>query len=363
VVEGLSVYPVRTLWEAAEVVAYPERRTPAPSSAGDWQLADPEYPIDFAEVKGQAHVKRALEVAAAGGHNVVMVGPPGAGKTMLAMRLPTVLPPLNLEEALEVTKVYSISGRVPSGKGLVTTRPFRSPHHTISAAGLAGGGSIPKPGEVSLAHNGVLFLDELPEFSREALEILRQPLEEGLVNVSRVAGTATFPARLMMVAALNPCPCGFYMDATKSCACSVSKIRRYLQRISGPLLDRVDIQVEVPRLGREELLGEGRGEPSRAIRERVQRARQLQSARFDGDDIFCNAHMRPRDLRKHCALSEEVRAFLSAAIDQLGLSARAFDRVVKLSRTIADLDGADQLALPHLAEAIQYRGLDRKLWA
>ena len=363
VVEGLSVYPVRTLWEAAEVVAYPERRTPAPSSAGDWQLADPEYPIDFAEVKGQAHVKRALEVAAAGGHNVVMVGPPGAGKTMLAMRLPTVLPPLNLEEALEVTKVYSISGRVPSGKGLVTTRPFRSPHHTISAAGLAGGGSIPKPGEVSLAHNGVLFLDELPEFSRDALEILRQPLEEGLVNVSRVAGSATFPARLMMVAALNPCPCGFYMDATKSCACSVSKIRRYLQRISGPLLDRVDIQVEVPRLGREELLGEGRGEPSRAIRERVQRARQLQSARFDGDDIFCNAHMRPRDLRKHCALSEEVRAFLSAAIDQLGLSARAFDRVVKLSRTIADLDGADQLALPHLAEAIQYRGLDRKLWA
>jgi len=363
VVEGLSVYPVRTLWEAAEVVAYPERRTPAPSSAGDWQLADPEYPIDFAEVKGQAHVKRALEVAAAGGHNVVMVGPPGAGKTMLAMRLPTVLPPLNLEEALEVTKVYSISGKVPSGKGLVTTRPFRSPHHTISAAGLAGGGTIPKPGEVSLAHNGVLFLDELPEFSREALEILRQPLEEGLVNVSRVAGTATFPARLMMVAALNPCPCGFYMDATKSCACSVSKIRRYLQRISGPLLDRVDIQVEVPRLGREELLGEGRGEPSRAIRERVQRARQLQSARFDGDDIFCNAHMRPRDLRKHCALSEEVRAFLSAAIDQLGLSARAFDRVVKLSRTIADLDGADQLALPHLAEAIQYRGLDRKLWA
>jgi len=363
VVEGLPVYPVRTLWEAAEVIAYPERRTPAPSSAGEWRLADPEYPIDFAEVKGQAHVKRALEVAAAGGHNVVMVGPPGAGKTMLAMRLPTVLPPLSLQEALEVTKVYSISGKVPAGKGLVTTRPFRSPHHTISAAGLAGGGTIPKPGEVSLAHNGVLFLDELPEFNRDALEILRQPLEDGLVNVSRVAGTATFPARLMMVAALNPCPCGFYMDATKSCSCSVSKIRRYLQRISGPLLDRVDIQVEVPRLGREELLGEGRGEPSRAIRERVERARQLQSARFDGDDIFCNAHMRPRDLRKHCTLSEDVRAFLSAAIEQLGLSARAFDRVVKLSRTIADLDGAGQLALPHVAEAIQYRGLDRKLWA
>ena len=254
VVEGLAAYPVRTLWEAAEVVARPDQRQPATSTAGDWHLSDPDYPIDFSEVKGQDHVKRALEVAAAGGHNVVMVGPPGAGKTMLAMRLPTVLPPLRMEEALEVTKVYSISGNIPAGQGLITTRPFRSPHHTISAAGLAGGGTLPRPGEVSLAHYGVLFLDELPEFGRDVLEVLRQPLEEGTVNVSRVAGSATFPARAMLVAALNPCPCGYYTDATHSCTCSVTKIRRYLQRISGPLLDRVDIHIEVPRLKRDELL-------------------------------------------------------------------------------------------------------------
>ncbi len=363
VVEGLAVYPVRTLWEAAEVVAHPDRRRPAASSAGHWMLSEPEYPIDFSEVKGQTHAKRALEVAAAGGHNVVMVGPPGAGKTMLAMRLPSILPLLRIEEALEVTKVYSISGRVPRGTGLITTRPFRAPHHTISAAGLAGGGAIPKPGEVSLAHYGVLFLDELPEFSRDALEVLRQPLEEGVVNIARVAGSATFPARVMMVAALNPCPCGYFMDATRSCSCSVSRIRSYLQRISGPLLDRVDIQIEVPRLVRDEMLSTSDSEPSAALRARVQQARSLQAERFAGAGIYCNAHMRPRDLRQHCALSDEVRKFLSGAIDRLGLSARAFDRVVKLSRTIADLDSAPEINEQHVAEAIQYRGLDRKLWA
>ena len=363
VVEGLSVYPVRTLWEAAEVVAKPERREAAPSTVGDWHLAEPGYPIDFSEVKGQPHVKRALEVAAAGGHNLVMVGPPGAGKTMLAMRLPTILPPLTMEEALEVTKVYSISGKVPAGTGLLTIRPFRSPHHTISAAGLAGGGTIPKPGEVSLAHHGVLFLDELPEFNRDALEGLRQPLEDGIVNISRVAGTAEFPARLMLVAALNPCPCGYYMDATKSCTCSITKIRRYLQRISGPLLDRVDIQIEVPRLKRDELLTPANGEPSKALRERVRRAREVQAGRFADTNILCNAHMRPREIKRFCPISDEVRSFLSNAIDQLGLSARAFDRVVKLSRTIADLFEADQIGPQHVAEAIQYRGLDRKLWA
>lgn len=363
VIEGLDVYPVRTLWEAAEVVAQPEKRTPAPSTAGDWNLSEPSYPIDFSEVKGQPHVKRALEVAAAGGHNVVMVGPPGSGKTMLAMRLPTVLPPLRLEEALEVTKIYSISGKVPSGKGLVTTRPFRSPHHTISAAGLAGGGRIPTPGEISLAHHGVLFMDELPEFNRDALEVMRQPLEDGVVNISRVAGTAEFPARVMLVAALNPCPCGYYMDATRNCTCSVTKIRRYLQRISGPLLDRVDIHIEVPRLKRDELLTPANGEPSSAVRARVRLARDVQTRRFGDGTVFCNAHMLPRHLKESCALTDDVRQFLSNAIDQLGLSARAFDRVVKLSRTIADLDGADGIALPHVAEAIQYRGLDRKLWA
>jgi magnesium chelatase family protein len=353
---------VRTLWEAAEVIAYPERRQPAPSSAAHWDLADPGYLVDFSEVKGQAHAKRALEVAAAGGHNVVMVGPPGSGKTMLAMRMPTVLPALNREEALEVTKVYSVSGKLPKGVGLMTARPFRSPHHTISAAGLAGGGTVPKPGEVTLAHHGVLFLDELPEFGRDVLEVLRQPLEDGVVNVSRAWGTATFPARVMLIAALNPCPCGYFMDATRSCACSVTKIRSYLQRISGPLLDRVDIQIEVPRLAKDELLGTSDGERSSAIRARVLRARELQAARLGGDGVFCNAHMRPRDLRKHCPLTNEVRSFLSGAIDQLGLSARAFDRVVKLSRTIADLEGAPDIGAHHVAEAIQYRGLDRKLW-
>ena len=363
VVEGLNVYPVRTLWEAAEVVAYPNNRQPAPSTAHEWDLSEPVYSTDFSEVKGQAHVKRALEVAAAGGHNVVMVGPPGSGKTMLAMRLPSILPSLRIEEALEVTKVYSISGKMPAGKGLITTRPFRSPHHTISAAGLAGGGTIPTPGEISLAHHGVLFLDELPEFNRDALEAMRQPLEDGVVNVSRVAGSAEFPARVQLVAALNPCPCGYYMDATRSCTCSITKIRRYLQRISGPLLDRVDIHIEVPRLQRDELLTPANGEPSASIRARVLRAREVQAQRFGGDGIFCNAHMRPRELKQFCRISDEVRSFLSNAIDQLGLSARAFDRVVKLSRTIADLDGAAEIGLPHVAEAIQYRGLDRKLWA
>ena len=363
VVEGLNVYPVRTLWEAAEVVAYPANRQPAPCTAHEWGLQEPVYSNDFSEVKGQPHVKRALEVAAAGGHNVVMVGPPGSGKTMLAMRLPSILPALRMEEALEVTKIYSISGKVPTGKGLITTRPFRSPHHTISAAGLAGGGTIPTPGEISLAHHGVLFLDELPEFNRDALEVMRQPLEDGVVNVSRVAASAEFPARVQLIAALNPCPCGYYMDATRACTCSITKIRRYLQRISGPLLDRVDIHIEVPRLHRDELLTPANGEPSASVRARVQRAREVQAQRFGGDGIFCNAHMRPRELKQFCKLTEEVRTFLSGAIDQLGLSARAFDRVVKLSRTIADLDGAEEIGLPHVAEAIQYRGLDRKLWA
>jgi magnesium chelatase family protein len=362
VVEGIEIYPVRTLWEAAMVVSNPAKREPAPNTVSQWNLTDPRYGFDFAEVKGQAHVKRALEVAAAGGHNVLMAGPPGAGKTMLAMRLPTILPPLSLEESLEVTKIYSIAGKLPRDSALVTTRPFRSPHHTISTPGLAGGGTIPKPGEISLAHHGVLFLDELPEFSRDALEVLRQPLEEGRVHISRVAGSTTYPARMMLIASMNPCPCGFFMDATRPCKCAHNAIQRYLHRVSGPLLDRVDIHIEVPRLRQDELLTSNHEENSATIRERVKAARARQAERFAGSPVLCNAQMQPRQIKQFCQLSPPIVDFLSGIVEQLGLSARAFDRIVKLSRTIADLAGEADIGLNHVAEAAQYRTLDRKLW-
>ena len=362
VVEGLEIYPVKTLWEAAEVVSNPSARKAASTTASKWNLDQPDYGLDFSEVKGQAHVKRALEVAAAGGHNLLMAGPPGAGKTMLATRLPTILPPLSLEEALEVSKVYSICGRLPKDTALITTRPFRAPHHTISTPGLAGGGTIPRPGEISLAHHGVLFLDELPEFNRDALEVLRQPMEDGKVNITRAAGSMTYPARLMLVAAMNPCPCGFFMDSTRPCKCTHGAIQRYLHRVSGPLLDRVDIHIEVPRLTQDELLSANNEESSASIRGRVHRAREIQSRRFAGTSLFCNAHMNPRQLRQFCPLSEPVQRFLRGLVESLGLSARAFDRILKLSRTIADLEGADQITTSHIAEAAQYRSLDRKLW-
>jgi magnesium chelatase family protein len=362
VVEGIDVYPVQTLWEAAEVVSNPSARKPAPCTAHEWNLNSPTYNIDFSEVKGQIHVKRALEVAAAGGHNVIMAGPPGAGKTMLAMRLPSILPPLSLNESLEVTKIYSISGKLPRDAALLTTRPFRAPHHTISTPGLAGGGTTPRPGEISLAHHGVLFLDELPEFSRDALEVLRQPLEEGQVHISRVAGSTTYPARLMLIASMNPCPCGFFMDAARPCKCTHGAIQRYLHRVSGPLLDRVDIHIEVPRLKQDELLSTNSEESSLTIRARVEAARQIQTRRFNGSDIYCNAQMLPRQLKEFCPLSEDIQHFLRGIIEQLGLSARAFDRIVKLSRTIADLANEETITLTHIAEAAQYRSLDRKLW-
>ncbi|NIM05593.1 MAG: YifB family Mg chelatase-like AAA ATPase [Armatimonadetes bacterium] len=362
VVEGIDIYPVKTLWEAAEIISNPSARKPLPTTVSQLNLDSPDYGLDFAEVKGQPHVKRALEVAAAGGHNVLMAGPPGAGKSMLAMRLPTILPPLSVDEALEVSKVYSISGKLPKDAALITTRPFRSPHHTISTPGLAGGGTTPKPGEISLAHHGVLFLDELPEFNRGALEVLRQPMEEGKVHISRAAGSMTYPAQLMLVAAMNPCPCGYFMDSIRPCKCTHGSIQRYLHRVSGPLLDRVDIHIEVPRLNREELLSNNSEESSAAIRARVRRARDVQDQRFTGTSVFCNAHMRPRQVKKFCPLSEPVQRFLSGAVESLGLSARAFDRIVKLARTIADLENAEKITTTHVAEATQYRSLDRKLW-
>lgn len=363
IVQGPSVYAAESLADVYELVQSDFSREPVLASISDEVLAEPTYPVCFSDVKSQTQVKRALEVAAAGGHNILMVGPPGSGKTMLARRLPTILPSLNLDEALEATKLYSVAGMLDAGEALVTRRAFRSPHHTISNAGLSGGGAHPRPGEVSLAHHGVLFLDELPEFRRDVLEVLRQPLEDGVVTISRASGSLTYPARFMMVGSMNPCPCGFFNDTAVSCTCTPKQIRQYLQRISGPLLDRMDIHVEVPRLKQDELMHKAEGEPSARIRERVCRARDVQRARFAGTGVYCNAQMQSRQIKHYCKISEQVRDLLRAAIAQLNLSARAFDRILKVSRTIADLAGAEEISAAHVAEAIQYRNLDRKYWS
>ena len=318
-----------------------------------------EHDADFAEVRGQLQAKRALEVAAAGGHNVMMIGPPGSGKTMLARRLATILPRLSLDEAIATTKIHSVAGVLPAGSGLLTRRSFRAPHHTISTAGMAGGGTPLRPGEVSLAHHGVLFLDELPEFRRETLEVMRQPMEDGSVTIARAARTVAFPARFTLAAALNPCPCGYFNDARRECICSQQQIARYLAKISGPLLDRIDLQVEVAALTTEEIASVDAGESSASIRARVDAARQIQHERFRRAAIRCNAEMSSRHMRRVCELDASSRHLLISAIDRLNLSARAHDRILKVARTIADLGGCERIESAHVAEAVQYRALDR----
>jgi len=321
-----------------------------------------KYKRDFTDVKGQEHVKRGLEVAASGGHNALLIGPPGSGKSMLAKRVPTILSEMTIEEVLEASKIHSVAGLLSPNKGLVLNRPFRDPHHTISDAAFAGGGSSPMPGEISLAHNGVLFLDELPEFKRNVLELLRQPLEDGAIRISRVKSNAIYPCRFMLVAAMNPCPCGYFTDPKKECHCTPHQIQRYLSKISGPLLDRIDMHLNVPRLNYEELSGRRKGDPSEVIRERVNNARKIQEKRYKNDDVLFNAHLESKDLERYCLLDKEGEELLKMAILELGISARAYDKILKVARTIADLEEKGTIEVSHISEAISYRSLDRDFW-
>ena len=358
IANGPLVYGVSSLNEALAILTGDVRQRPYELNVEEVFSSNANYGVDFAEVRGQDHAKRALEVAASGGHNLLMVGPPGSGKTMLARRLPTILPAPTLQEALDTTKIHSVAGILPVGQALVATRPFRAPHHTISDAGLIGGGAYPRPGEVSLAHHGVLFLDELPEFRRNVVEALRQPLEDHAVTITRAQIALAYPADFTLVAAMNPCPCGYLADARHTCTCSPAAIRRYRARVSGPLLDRIDIHIEVPTLAYDDLASKKDGENSAHIRQRVNGARQRQLDRFAGE-LFCNAQMGARHTRRHCSLDDAGQSLLEKAMARLGLSARAYDRILKVARTIADLADDSTIQPQHLAEAIQYRALDR----
>lgn len=362
VVAGVNVFAAENLKQVTAHLRKESQMEPITVNIDDIFIQNRHMIDDFADVKGQESAKRAIEVAAAGGHNCLMIGSPGSGKTMIAKRIPSVLPDLTFEEALEVTKIYSISGRLSGARSMVTERPFRSPHHTVSAVGMTGGGAVPKPGEMSLAHRGVLFLDEFPEFRKDAIESMRQPLEDGEFTVTRASGSATYPSSVMLVASMNPCKCGYFGDPVRECTCSPMQIQSYLGKISGPMLDRFDIQVEVPAVRYDDISSHKKGESSEAIRERVEKARKIQLERYKGMNIYTNSQLSASGIEKYCVIDDEGKELLRQVFESMGLSARAHSRILKVARTVADLEGAENIGVSHLAEAIQYRSLDKKYW-